>query len=1292
MTRRPKLRSEGSATGLFVPILAKLAALTGTALALPPTCSNADLRANPSYSFQVGSASWSSASGDSESGSLFRWLRNGSPISPATAVGEGLLLHFDGSDGGANGEIPSFAGSVAYGAGRFGQCLELPSTGGLRFPRSDNFDPAAGAVEMWVALQLPGSDPVYSIRDHVLFRYRAASGEWIGVVQSSSGVLYAGGTVGGQWESAYSSAASTRLWGAGEWHHVVFTFSVAGNFMRFYLDGVLVADTNEGHYQAPPTTGAEISIGSAAGQSAAAYRIDELRLSTRIPSDAEIASRARPAEPPRSNEVWLPVSSLTIGDQISFEFTPVASGSNAGAPCTSATFSWNGIPIVDAEPPSTLLVPGSTSLPLSVTTADATSCRWSVGSPLPFASMTPFAIGSGTTSHQTTVTGLDPSPLVVNHVYVRSASHPDFLLELLYRSLASVNPRFPRTGNLWGWWNFESKTLAEKAKIDLWLGADIPAAEANALRTANPDVLILSSINAIEREGLSDDFYLKDANGNRIEVWPGSYRLNLTKGYVADAQAAYAYQKMLDGSLVWDGMFFDNVMTTQSWLQEDIWGNPVEIDADEDGIADDPDLLDAAWKAGVFREMNAFRALMPGAIVDCHSADIHEPGVSSIFNGNSLGFLTGDVLEGERSFLDGFTTYDDWCSLAVSPRITMVESSPIDMFAYGYDYEPLSKVPPETLEFVRTFFPWMRFGLGLTLMNDGYFAHEWGDTDHGQDWWYEELDFDLGFPLGPASRIDLGGGGGPNRIVNPGFESAISSPWSFWVDTASGYSATLTRDLAASAEGSASARIDVAAAPGADWRIELAQRDRPVELGALYDVTFWAKADRNRTITLGSAKGSAPWTDYGLSATVSIDATWREYTVSFEATATASDARLQFQLGESVGSVWLDFVRWTLHPPDLFRRDYTNGIAILNGTRQPLSTTVGAGFRRLPGSEAPLFQEVLDDDGAGFSTIGSWTTATYDSGEWKALGPFFHDWGDLVHRSAGTRSEARWSLPIPATDVYTVEAWWPASPEAGGWSAATSWEIVSGGRIVTSATLDQSSGGDRWHLVGQALLAPSGSPYVRLVCSGSAPCIADAIAVRSLARYNDGSPAPSVRVGPLDAVVLRRDPDPTTELWASAGTGAILCPGESVILGDSPTAYGGTAPYVYSWSPSTGLDDPGSANPTASPAIDTTYTLTVSDAGWRTKLASVPVAVLPSGPAADPGGSLRLEETANGLHVFWSPTGAFGYDLLSSPQPGFGSPGTIASQIPEGATWIADPALGSGGIAYFRISALGCHH
>ncbi|MCS6844743.1 MAG: carbohydrate binding domain-containing protein [Caldilineales bacterium] len=1135
--------------------------------AAPPTCSNPTAALLPDYSYVVGSARFSDPDGDPENGSTFRWLANSSPVA-AGPVSEGLLLHFENTAAGANGETPASASGVGYAPGRFGQALALSHPGRLTYSRINNLPLSEGTWEMWVALRANGDDPIYTQpgRWHVLLFYEAANGDDLYIaLDNETGVLYAGGTVNGEWQSAYGTLASTRTWQAGQWHHIAFTYSASGNFMRFYVDGRLTADTNEDHYWPPAATSSIFSVGGTPWNAAAHVWLDGVRISGRVADGAEIAARAQRDAPAGPNEVWLPTRGLAPGTSLVYEFTPKA-GSQSGLPCLSLPVVYPGIPITNPQPPSTLLPPGSTSFTLSVDTPGPTQCRWAVGAPRPFDQMTPFdsdvllaahhsslaetprsAHHQSTTpqptipqvTHTTTVSGLNPNPNVVNTVTVRCASHPDYLLTLRYRSLSAVNPRFPRTGNLWGYWEFIGKGLPYMARIDLWLGADgLTGEQIATLRTLNPQIRVLTSINAVENNDLShpacngctgaqcDSWYLKDVNGNPIEVWPGSYRINLTKLEVAEYQACYAYQSWIDSGYQADGVFFDNVMTTQSWLTHDIYGNPVQIDANEDGIADDPEQLDAAWKAGVFHEIETFRGLMPHAIVSSHSTDVHEPGIAELFNGISIGFRTANILEGEEGIAEVLPDYQDWLRLAKPPRTTMVESSPIDEIAYGYDYDPLTKIPPSTLEFARTYYPWMRFGLAFTLMDDGYFAHEFGDTHHGNDWWYDELDFDLGYPLGPPRRVPIPGfDPGPNQIVNPGFEQPIAWPWNFWADTASGCAASLSRDTAASApEGTAAARVNVTATCGSSWRIELAQHNRSLVQGTAYDVTFWARSNVTRTVDVSAQQGSPPWTWYGLDATVEVGPQWREYTVSFEANATVNDARIQFHLGGSTGTVWIDHVRLTLHPPDVFRRDFDNGIVLLNGTRVERTVELGPGFRRLTGSQAPRYETILDDADPGFSVLsGTWQQTGYDSGEWQASGPFYHDWGTGLRQKSSASGAVRWSLPIVASDTYTITVWWPAAPAASGWNSAALYEVVAGGVVVASATLDQRTGGDQWHQIAVVPLAPGQDAHVRLTCTG-APCVADALHLRSVSRYNDGSPAPSVTLAPLDGIVLARVP------------------------------------------------------------------------------------------------------------------------------------------------------------------------
>ncbi len=64
-------------------------------------------------------------------------------------------------------------------------------------------------------------------------------------------------------------------------------------------------------------------------------------------------------------------------------------------------------------------------------------------------------------------------------------------------------------------------------------------------------------------------------------------------------------------------------------------------------------------------------------------------------------------------------------------------------------------------------------------------------------------------------------------------------------------------------------------------------------------------------------------------------------------------------------------------------------------------------------------------------------------------------------------------------------------------------------------------------------------------------------------------------------------------LIANAGNDVIINPGGNTQLNGSAT--GGTTPYTYLWTPSTGLNNPSIANPVSTPASTITYTLTVTD-------------------------------------------------------------------------------------------------
>jgi hypothetical protein len=427
----------------------------------------------------------------------------------------------------------------------------------------------------------------------------------------------------------------------------------------------------------------------------------------------------------------------------------------------------SGASVFSVAPPSNLLPSGTKQLALSVQSTTPTTCRYVVNADPRLAAFKAFDTGAGTSLHQTIIRDLSPNPAVINQVYVRCDSNTAQLIELKYRSVATVSGNYPHIGSLWTSQASLDSNFSPASRFQLFLGADYSLQEITRLRAVNPNALLLTSVSADEASdavaqayGIPDSYFLRDVNGKRIEgSWALLYKLNLTKPEVAD--------------LLVDGIFFDNVRGSTSWLKTDAYGNPIHYDADGNGIEDDPVWLDAAWGQGVSRMLAKIQSLLPNALLAGHirNADLSNPLIKPFFNGQSIVTEAVNVREGSEPFSSLWNTYQSWFSGTRQPAITMIEGAPPNRIAYGYGTWNVSQsIPPATFEFARTFYPNMRFGLATALMNNGYFFHDFGDVhtimaDLKTVWWYDEYDFDLGTPMGEPQLAGATGFGG--NTVDP---------------------------------------------------------------------------------------------------------------------------------------------------------------------------------------------------------------------------------------------------------------------------------------------------------------------------------------------------------------------------------------------------------------------------------------------------------------------------------------------------------------------------------------------
>ncbi|HQB50870.1 MAG TPA: putative glycoside hydrolase, partial [bacterium] len=106
-----------------------------------------------------------------------------------------------------------------------------------------------------------------------------------------------------------------------------------------------------------------------------------------------------------------------------------------------------------------------------------------------------------------------------------------------------------------------------------------------------PSMAMSSNINQLWRLAEEKDLWLKDARGNRIEMWPGLYAINITKSEWQKINVNFLRNDLAWDK--WDGLMFDTVDAGVSRF------NKNGIDIDSDGQADSIDKMDSAWRQGM---------------------------------------------------------------------------------------------------------------------------------------------------------------------------------------------------------------------------------------------------------------------------------------------------------------------------------------------------------------------------------------------------------------------------------------------------------------------------------------------------------------------------------------------------------------------------------------------------------------------------------------------------------------------------------------------------------------------
>ena len=120
------------------------------------------------------------------------------------------------------------------------------------------------------------------------------------------------------------------------------------------------------------------------------------------------------------------------------------------------------------------------------------------------------------------------------------------------------------------------------------------------IREKNPNIIILAYVATVSwndrywgdelhqklLRGIQTDWWLTDATGAQKSVWPGTRALNLNSGWTPYLASFVKTEIMSTG--LWDGIFYDEVQDSISWLSD--------VDVNRDRQNDSVSEADQLWR------------------------------------------------------------------------------------------------------------------------------------------------------------------------------------------------------------------------------------------------------------------------------------------------------------------------------------------------------------------------------------------------------------------------------------------------------------------------------------------------------------------------------------------------------------------------------------------------------------------------------------------------------------------------------------------------------------------------
>jgi hypothetical protein len=417
--------------------------------------------------------------------------------------------------------------------------------------------------------------------------------------------------------------------------------------------------------------------------------------------------------------------------------------------------------------------------------------------------------------------------------------------------------------------------------------------------------------------------------------------------------------------------------------------------------------------------LQRFRQELPNEVVCGNDTPLH---FGPYINGRLFEMGLASVMDEGTSWAPFLDEYRQWEGVHREPYCLPIvcNQAPLD-FLWRWGLNPQNSVPPDSVEWVRTRYQRMRFGLGTALLSEGVSVYDFGTTWWGNPWWYDEYDVNLGHPTGVPYRIT-----DPASIVaTEDFEAGTSgilnlNQWGpMWAE--------VTHDPAEVISGAYSLKGGNDSM-GQTWN-EFAHSNLdslPLAGDSTYTVTFTYKVLEApsstgyfyffaRSVTGGVASdvGGYSWQGAaGAMDTVTVTFTLESY----------PDYYLVFGL-KYTGEYAVDDIEVAAGGGGLWKRDFDNGAVVVNPAGMPQAADLGDTLCRFLGAQDPSHnngQPVRLLTLQGYDAILLLTTSS------GIMPP-----GPLAITPLGTDALLEWGPSSGATGYYVyrdVIAWFVPSP------------------------------------------------------------------------------------------------------------------------------------------------------------------------------------------------------------------------------------------------------------------------